>query len=62
MINPVNAIIRLPVSELLGAPKVYSLDGTGKRTGEVEVEIKDAQYVIAIGGKYKTLWYELSVE
>lgn len=62
LINPVNAIIRLPVSELLGAPKVYSLDGTGKRTGEVEVEIKDAQYVIAIGGKYKTLWYELSVE
>ena len=41
---------------------MYSLDGTGKRTGEVEVEIKDAQYVIAIGGKYKTLWYELSVE
>ena len=62
LINPVNAKIRLAKDGLAGMPKVFALDGTGRRTGEVSVAVEDNGYVIAIGGDYKTLWYEVTVE
>jgi len=62
LIYPVNATIRLPKTGVSGTPKVFALDGTGKRTGEVSVT-KDANgFAIEIGSKHKTLWYEVAVE
>ena len=62
LINPVNAVIRLPKAGLAGTPEVFALDGTGKRMGEVAVATEGAEFVIEIGGQHKTLWYEVSVE
>jgi len=62
LINTVEAKIRLPKDVVAGKPKVYALDGTGKRTGEVSVAVEGNEFVIAIGEAYKTLWYEVAVE
>ena len=62
LINPVTATIRVPKAGFSGTPKVFALDGTGARSGEVAVATEGDEFVIAIGGEYKTLWYEVAVE
>lgn len=61
-IHPVNAVIRLPRAEISGTPTVYALDGTGRRTEKVDVATEPADFVIVIGGRYQTLWYEIDVQ
>ena len=62
LIHPVNAKIRLPKGSLSGSPKVYALDGTGKRTEQVAVLSDANEIVFAIGSTFHTLWYEVEVE
>jgi hypothetical protein len=62
LINPVSATIRIPKIGLAGIPTVYSLDGTGKRKGEVSVELAGSEIVFQIGSQNETLWYEVVIE
>ncbi len=61
LINPVSATIRIAKSGLAGVPTVYSLDGTGKRTGKVSVEQVGSEIVFQIGSQHQTLWYEVEI-
>ncbi|QEG20681.1 glycoside hydrolase family 5 protein [Mariniblastus fucicola] len=62
LINPVNAEVRLPKSGLAGIPSVWSLDGTGQRTGQIETAVEGDQFVFEIGADHKTLWYEVEIK
>ncbi len=62
LIYPVSATFRIGQSSLKGIPKIYSLDGTGKRIDEVKVNIVGSDYEFSIGAAHKTLWYELAIE
>ena len=39
--------------------KVYALDGTGARAGEVPVSLNAGKFSFDIGSQFKTLWYEI---
>ncbi len=41
---------------------VHALDTRGKRQGQVEVRLKDAQATFRIGPVHRTLWYEIEAE
>ncbi|MBL9178293.1 MAG: beta-galactosidase [Verrucomicrobiaceae bacterium] len=42
--------------------KVFALDGTGARAGEVPARLAEGRLSFAIGPKDKTLWFEIVVE
>jgi hypothetical protein len=42
--------------------KVYALDGTGARAGEVPAKLSGGRLEFRIGPEYKTLWYEVAAE
>lgn len=44
------------------AAKVFALDGSGARTGEVPARVSEGRLSFEIGPKYKTLWFEIVVE
>lgn len=59
LINPVQVEIQLPAGR---KPKVYALDGTGKRLQEVPVQQASDGNMLMLNGLYKTLWYELEYQ
>jgi hypothetical protein len=60
-INPVTATIQFE-SDNKENLKVYSLDGTGKRTSTVPATQTPTGIEFKIGAKYSTLWYEIARE
>jgi len=44
------------------AVKVFALDGSGARTGEVPASVSEGRLSFEIGPKDKTLWFEIVVE
>lgn len=61
LVNGINATLTLPASQ--HARRLFVLDGTGKRTGEVELTVlADGSLTAELGPRYKTLWYELAAE
>ena len=55
----VPAKVTLPIASQ--RVKVYALDETGKRKGNVPVG-PGAQAIVEIGPQYQTLWYEIEVQ
>ncbi|MFA6564319.1 MAG: beta-galactosidase [Verrucomicrobiia bacterium] len=46
----------------LKSVKVFALDGSGARGGEVPATLADGHLSFEIGPQFKTLWYEISAE
>jgi hypothetical protein len=49
-------------SNLADRLQVFALDGTGKRTGNVETQSRDNRLSFEIGPDQGTIWFEISVE
>ncbi len=60
-VNLVPAKIRIR-SNLADRLQVFALDGTGKRTGNVETQSRDNRLSFEIGPDQGTIWFEISVE
>ena len=58
-VNLVSAKIKL---ELGSKFSVHALDGTGKRTSQVEAKMENGKLVFEIGSPHNTIWYELTKE
>ena len=60
LIEPVEAVVRV---RNISAPEqinVYSLNKTGERTGKVELVRTGSSIEFKIGGKFKTMYYEIA--
>ena len=60
-INPVSGTVKM-AHQNADRVKIFALDGTGKRTMNVELKQTSAGIEFEIGAKYGTLWYEIAVE
>ena len=58
LVNVVTGQVTLPMT---GA-RIYALDGTGKRMGEVKTTEDGTATTFDIGPEHKTIWYEVVVE
>ncbi|MFA5190182.1 MAG: hypothetical protein WC740_05625, partial [Verrucomicrobiia bacterium] len=46
----------------LKSVRVFALDGSGARGGEVPSMLADGRLSFEIGPQFKTLWYEIAAE
>lgn len=53
---------KITVATQRKSAKVFVLDGSGARAGEVPVTLADGQLTFEIGPQFKTLWYEIAAE
>ena len=51
---------KVTLATQLKSAKVFALDGSGARTGEVAATLTDGKLSFEIGPKFKTLWYEIA--
>ena len=58
-VNLVSAKIKLALGSKFS---VHALDGTGKRTSQVEAKMENGKLVFEIGSPHNTIWYELTKE
>ena len=61
VINGIPLTLRFPESQ--SARRIFALDGAGKRIQEIPIALSPNGHRVAhLGPKWKTLWYELSVD
>ena len=53
---------KVVVATQLKSAKVFALDGSGARAGEVPAALADGKLTFEIGPQFKTLWYEIAAE
>jgi hypothetical protein len=53
---------KVTLATKLKSPKVFALDGSGARGGEVPASVADGRLSFEIGPQFKTLWYEIAAE
>jgi len=53
---------KIAVATQLKPAKVFALDGSGARAGEVPATLADGKLTFEIGPQFKTLWYEIAAE
>ncbi|MBI2299762.1 MAG: hypothetical protein HYU66_12620, partial [Armatimonadetes bacterium] len=58
LVEGIAATVTLPAG---GTARAWALDERGQRGAEVPVKVDGATATIAIGARFKTLWYEIEV-
>jgi hypothetical protein len=53
---------KIAVATQLKSAKVFALDGSGARAGEVPSALADGRLTFEIGPQFRTLWYEIAAE
>ncbi|MCX6899024.1 MAG: beta-galactosidase [Verrucomicrobia bacterium] len=53
---------KVTLATKLKSAKVFALDGSGARGGEVPATLADGRLSFEIGPQFKTLWYEIAAE
>ena len=53
---------KIAVATQLKSAKVFALDGSGARAGEVPATLAGGRLTFEIGPQFKTLWYEIAAE